>query len=509
MREALLEGMNRQQEAIPVDERCLTEVDNLHRLRNPDNSIPESVVEHTYQNLRTAVQEGAMPHAISTTHHEWHDGSYWWLDQTIVDVAKSGYRFHTSEAALQRVDVEVEEAASLERGLRPGIIKVFISPKMTRNDAPLVTAKQEHLADDDMVRIHMADEQGGVIRGKFMQSLLVKDIPLSAWVAMLEDPANLFGTSIPIHDKESALGVMGVHEQLELPADRLPNGVIDLLHAVLPYLDPQSRVRVERQIALFSCDQAELQRQAENIAARWLDFEINLSDSLHVLGFANDTIVQFVHQFAGQWNEQFMDLLKSHTLSDGKILMSRKLASGLERARQNTLWAAGAVISGNEAVLTQLDERTIQTIYETEMSIQKQMNAGTSAAVIQHLETQNNRAIAAKNIAVGGGCAGGNKDTFSNGSGVDGERGPFAGDDGEENFSLPDKIRCIKCSAYSPKEEVVKDESWCCPKCHYEIDICTGETLHESVSSSQERSTRVNIIAEMVRPPKRLFELAA
>lgn len=64
--------------------------------------------------------------------------------------------------------------------------------------------------------------------------------------------------------------------------------------------------------------------------------------------------------------------------------------------------------------------------------------------------------------------------------------GGKAGNNGDEDeFKIPDKIRCIKCNEKSPKEQVIhegktKDSGyWCCPKCKYAIDVCTGEEVDE------------------------------
>jgi hypothetical protein len=52
------------------------------------------------------------------------------------------------------------------------------------------------------------------------------------------------------------------------------------------------------------------------------------------------------------------------------------------------------------------------------------------------------------------------------------------GDDEAQN--IPANIRCLKCRQSSPKEKVVHKDFWCCPKCAYKVDVCTGEELHAS-----------------------------
>jgi hypothetical protein len=52
---------------------------------------------------------------------------------------------------------------------------------------------------------------------------------------------------------------------------------------------------------------------------------------------------------------------------------------------------------------------------------------------------------------------------------------------GDEEQSIPDEIRCIKCGEKSPSDKVVGQDTWHCPHCKYEVDVCTGAVVHESV----------------------------
>lgn len=396
-----------------IEERCLTEVDNLNRLRLPDGHHDPAMVEATHINLLTAVKEAAMPYAVSTTYQEYRDGTFWWLDQTPVQVAESGYKFHKHPAALERVDVEIDEARDTETNLRPGFIKVFISPKMSEADAPYDIAKQEHLGDDDMIRIHMLDtDDTGKPQGKFMQSILVRDVPLEAWVAMLQDPGNIFGAPIALEDESSALSVMKVHKQLEVPEAALPEGTISLVEAVVPYIsDKEMQCKVREQLVLFRDDQDGLHKKAEHIADRWLSFEISLADSLRQER-ATPEIEAFIFQLQHQWAADMLHMLEAHTLPDGGFCMSRELAVKIEKAKQNTLWTAAGVITGNQEVLGQLDDQTAKAIYDNEMHIQTMMHQGYGADAIARLEIMNNQAIAQSNVSVGAGCAGKNEASF-------------------------------------------------------------------------------------------------
>lgn len=406
-----------------VDERCLTEIDHLYRFMSADGNCPDGVVEAVHVNLMTAVKEAAMPYAVSTTHQDYREGTFWWLDQNPRQVAESGYKFHKHPAALARVDVEVDEAIDVEENLRPGYIKLLVSPKMSSTDAPYVVAKNEHLADDDMIRIHMlnVDEQGQVL-GKFMQSVLVRDIPLEAWVKMFEDPDNIFGKAFAIEDKESALSIMKLHRELELPEAALPEGTVSIIEAVLPYLDVEERRSVESQLLLFRGNQEEIHQKAEHIATRWLGFEMEMARSLKQQK-ATAEIERFVFGLQHDWGDNTLKLLEDLRLPDGGFGMNRELAVKIEKAKQKTLWVSAAVVTHNEKVIAQLDDSTVRSIYDNEMLIQHMMSGGYGYRDIIALETANNQIVARQEVSVGGGCAGGadadlrtNKDSDGSGS---------------------------------------------------------------------------------------------
>ncbi|HSX23881.1 MAG TPA: hypothetical protein VLE74_02160 [Candidatus Saccharimonadales bacterium] len=58
----------------------------------------------------------------------------------------------------------------------------------------------------------------------------------------------------------------------------------------------------------------------------------------------------------------------------------------------------------------------------------------------------------------------------------------------DETDSKSGKIRCIKCRETVNKKDVVKEKSWRCPHCKYEVDICDGKVLHESKPPKREKS---------------------
>lgn len=401
---------------IPIDERVLTEVDNILMYRNPDGSIDDTYLKDFLANLVPAVQEAAMPFAVTTTRHEFeHDletgqKTFKWLGKTAVQAAMSGYRYHTLPAARARVDVEVDEARYATDPLDPGKAKIFISPKMTRYDATLTEARQEHLGDEDSVRISWLEtDENGSIKNRVMQSLLVRDIPYEAWIKMLKDENNIFGRSIDVIDDGSALSVMKVHRELELPVEVLKGGPISVVEAVIPYIeDAGLRNSVIDQTKLFYGDQEAMRRTAEMKAEQWLDFEISLAESLYNER-ANFDIERFIITLQDFWSHKDLMVIKNHELDDGGYKMSRRLAVILEKAKQNTLWGGAASTVANPHVTSQMKPEVVATIQQNEALIQLARQNGMD---YYFLEAENNRLIASQNIKVGGGCPGESKDIF-------------------------------------------------------------------------------------------------
>jgi len=399
---------------VELDTRLLSEVDHLNRLRNIDGTYEHRDLKEIHENLVTAVKEAAVPFAVSTTHQEYRDGTFYWLDQRPEDVAFSGYNFHSHESAIARVDVEVEEALDVNLNLRPRIFKIFISPRMSEVDAPYEIAKKEHLGDDDQIRIHGLNmNPDGSIEGKFMQSILLRDIPLSAWFAMLNDPNNIFGKSLNVDDDGSALTVMKTHSQLEISEVDLPGGVLDIARAVLPYIEEDKRQIVEAQLDLFDADQNEIHIKAEAIATRWLDFEIELSESLNS-GYATEEITNFIASLSNSWNDRFNSLIKENVDTLGRLRMSREIAVELEKAKRNTLWVSAAVSIGNEKIINKIGKESARRIIENEERIKALIDdPEADIKKINHISNQNNNMIAGYNIEIGGGCAGNTVGSFS------------------------------------------------------------------------------------------------
>lgn len=418
-------------------ERHLTEVNNLNRLRLPDGTHAPWVVADTHENLTTAVKEAAIPHALSTVYQEHRDGHFYWLDLTEEEVAESGYAFHWHPAAHARVAVETEEAIDARENLVPGMIKVMLSPRMSSKDAPYEIAKQEHLADEDMIRLHGLDVQNSELKGKYIQSGSIKHVPLEAWVAMLADPNNIFGKSVSVEDPESALAVMKTHTELYLPEEALPEGIITLIEAVKPYADADSQRQIEEQLEWLRLDQTELHEKASNIAERWTSFEVELADSVY-LETATPAIEDFIASLSNEWSEAFNEVLRRHIQLDGSIAMSKELAALLEQSRKNTHIVTAAVITDNQDILLKLTPEKARVIYSQEMFIQQlQQDNLANLQQIQQLEEENNQRIAQSNITAGGGCVGSTAGAFAE----DQKGGPE-----ESKESCVIKTTCPNCS---------------------------------------------------------------
>lgn len=56
----------------------------------------------------------------------------------------------------------------------------------------------------------------------------------------------------------------------------------------------------------------------------------------------------------------------------------------------------------------------------------------------------------------------------------------------------PKKMRCIECRDEVDRDEVVKKDSWRCPTCKYEVDICTGKVIRKSTKATKKRKAKVN-----------------
>jgi hypothetical protein len=326
----------------------------------------------------------------------------------------------------------------------------------------------------------------------------VRDIPLDAWTGMLKDPTNIFGRAFDIRDERSALSVMELFKQFELPDDYLPNGPVDLVAAVLPYIeDPLSRLSVETQLERFKADQVLYAETAEQKAAEWLQFDKELAESLFK-GTATFEIRRFIAMFQHQWGDKDLALIQNHSLGDSQYLMTRELAARLEKAQQNILNNIAAIKTGNDAVLRQTDERTARALKETIEYIEVLRNSGVPPAELYRVSADLNRQIARQNFNVGGGCSGDNKGEFK--VGPDGSDGNEADGSAESSADKKDwKWKTGVCqidSCPSPKPTLVGPCS-ICRNCQHQFDKGLDPT--KTVAANQKPRNATSHIDDLLR----------
>jgi hypothetical protein len=404
--------------------RLLTDVNHLLDAMQPDGSVPEDVEADVKTNLRTAVYEIAMPLAVSTTAHrvEYREDEtghrqrvITWLGKNAVRNAMNGKLYHRAPAAHKRVDVEVAEAEYAQDHLRPGVAQAFISPKMSALDAPQHIAKAEHLHAEDSLRVSYAitDKHGEVIARR-LESLLVSDISLDDWVAMLKDPHNIFGKAFPIANEASALSVMELFKDMELPEEAVPEGPVTLVAAVLPYIkDEASRASVQHQLEGFRKDQALYEVQAERTATEWLAYDKELARSLQT-GQATYAIKRSIAVLQHEWGEEDLRIINNHHWQDGEYIMTTQLAAVLERAKQNILGSKAALATNNEKVLGQVDSITARALQDSLEFLEIAHRNGATAQQIARLQAEIDRRVARQNFRVGGGCPGESQANFRN-----------------------------------------------------------------------------------------------
>lgn len=404
--------------------RLLTEVDNLLANQLPDGSFDPTAEQDVATNLFTATQEMAMPYAVTTTIQRAEERldeegrkkrQLMWLGKCAITVAESYKDFHFSEAAHARGRVEVAEANHAQDNVTAGVAQMFVSPKMSRFDAPAEVAKQEHLHDDDAVRVGytLTDKDGNVV-GRRLESLLVRDIPLESWVAMLRDPNNIFGTAFDVRDERSALSVMELFKDMDLPEEKVPEGPVTLVDAVLPYVaDEAAQASVTEQLKRFRSDQALYKEKAEEKATEWLEFEKALASSLNQQVATYD-IKRFISMLQHEWNEDDLHTIYCHEQPDGEYAMTRRLAAVLERAKRNLLAGIAAIQTGNDKVLNQMDGATARKLREQADFIDILRTNNTPPQEIAEMYANLNRSVARQNLKTGGGCMGESNADFGN-----------------------------------------------------------------------------------------------
>ncbi|MEK7152308.1 MAG: hypothetical protein AAB834_00020, partial [Patescibacteria group bacterium] len=278
---------------------------------------------------------------------------------------------------------------------------------MSTMDAPAAVAKREHLGNDDALRITgLLTDKNGEVQQMRMQAILVRDVPLEAWVAMLRDPNNIFGKEIFVEKEGSALAVMKAFPELELSAENLAEGVKGLVAAVIPYIkDKEAQRSVQAQYEMLHSNQQEIHAKASSIADRWLAFEIELAESLRQER-ATPYIQDFIAEFDGIWGDATAGLLARQRLSDGSVYMTRELAVKIEQVRTKTLWIKASVANNNRAITEQMDSEVVSRILAEEAKIQAMYLQGYAMYQILAADSANNHVAAQQAVKGASGCPG-------------------------------------------------------------------------------------------------------
>lgn len=522
--------------------RLLSDVDHLVASMMPDRSFPVEVEQDILTNKITAVHEGSMPEAVSVTVHRVEyvvdergrkKRLITWLGKSAVEVAASGREFHRAPAALSRVEIEEAEAVFAEDSLKSGKAQVFISPKMTADDAPREIARAEHLADEDSVRVTYAiKNRDGEVVARRLESLLVTGIDISAWVAMFKDPQNIFGKSFNLSSENSALSVMELFKELVLDEEDVPEGPVTMVEAVLPYVDQQARPLIEKQIANFRKNQSIYNEQAISTADEWLAFDKDLACSL-VDGVANFNVKRFIVSFQDRWNDEDLATVQAHQMDNVEFKMTRELAAILESAKQRVLLAIAGVAVGSEKIISQTNPEKVRQLQTTIERVAMLRANNMPMSQINAAQTTLERDIADTNITPGGGCLGGNKTTFQSNPG----EGPSAVDGGLTD-SESDKKKwkwkigiCQVKRCPSPKPTEV-GPCTVCRRCQSKFDAGQDPTKSRASEKATERftdklaklfvskpeaanksaatkSTEINSSTELVREKRSVYALAA
>ena len=430
--------------------RLLTEVEHIREHLDWRGNVPPDIAADVKQNMATALNEAAMPYAVTTTYHkvEYREANgrrervITWLGKTAVETAQSGYEFHFSEAAKARTAIEVNEAIRDQSDLRGGVAHIFISPKMSPKDATAEVANAEHMHDDDAIRVSKAIVNSeGRVAARQLQSLLVRGIPLEAWVAMLKDPENIFGRSFVLRDEQSALSVMELFAQLDLPEESIAEGPAGLVEAVLPYIpDASAQESVRLQLERFRKDQALYHEQAQLKTEEWYAFDLEIARSLET-GWASYGVAQRIVTMQHEWDAQSLRVITRHAAGNMRYRMTPELAEILERGIRTDIERRAAVMTNNDRAMASLGQEARAHIVRMDSSLQAMRSAGIVMEEVFRAQAQLSRFVVRQNIRTGGGCAGSVKSVF--GANGDSDKGlTHEGSDiglGEDKDSQEDK----------------------------------------------------------------------
>lgn len=395
--------------------RLLTEVKHLEHALADNLVFDEQVEEDVLQNIETMAQEIGMPNAITVTEHDVDhidlEGRrkriFRWLGKTAVEHAESGIDYYATSAGLKRMAVEIEEAEYAQDKLKQGDVHVFISPKMSVGDGTVEDAKRDHVAHDDALRISYLSEDG---QKRIIQSMLIRDIPLDAWVSMLNDSGNIFGKSVEVEDEKSALAVMKVFRELTVTKDALPSGVLSIAEAVIPYIPNHKQRKVVSSELLKYRDQEEMKRDAKRQASEWLNFNKELALSLKT-GYATSAIKQFIYTNQSNWCDADLGVLRHYQTESGEFRMCDDIAAICENANKRIREIEISAVHDTERVTQQIGASLTVEIKKQQQDATKVFYAD-KAEYMQFLQQQ-----AAQSTILGlqyesadRGCSGGSKE---------------------------------------------------------------------------------------------------
>ena len=467
-------------------QRLLSDVNHLIAAMSEDGSLPQSVYNDIKTNKKTAVHEISMPSSVAVTEHQveyrennegLNEGVIVWLGRTAVENASS--QFYQSVAGQERGYVEIAEARRNERNLTAGVAQIFVSPKMTEYDAPAEIARTEHLYDEDSLRVSYAvTNSRGEIVSRRLESLLVHDVPLEAWVSMFSDQDNIFGKSFNIDNPNSALPIMELFDQLDLPEEAIPEGPVSLVEAVLPYVnDGLQHQSVARQLEAFRGDQMQYRQEAEKTAEEWVEFEVELARSLRDR-VATYEIRRFIIGLQETWSQANLEIINSHSKSGGDYHMSEQFAAALEDSKRQALNSIAGLWTGNERMIRQVGNDKLNSILQGRRHLDLLRISGINQGDINMLQMELQVKVAKENISVGGGCPGTSANNFG---------GPSSEDDksssAEKDWKWK-KGKCVVKACPSPNPTEVGPCS-VCRKCQAEFNRGNDPTKPSIVRSIQ------------------------
>jgi len=491
------------EDPVLATDRLLTEVYHFLEYMDAAGNVPDAVFEDVAQNRETGACEIGIPSSITTTYHnvvEWvnetgkRERMIRWLGRSAIEVAESGYEYHFSKPAYERVAIEIAAAHDVQETLRPGTAKPFISPRMTRHDASVAVAKAEHLYADDSVYVSTAiTNEWGAVTGRKLQSILVKGIPFEAWVTMLKDSNNIFGKSLQLTDEQSATSVMELFSQLDLPEELLPHGPVTLVEAVLPYIaDEIAWHEVVRQLDRFYEDQAFYAHEAQNAGEEWALFDLELARSL-LTGWATDTVRFFLMQNADAWSDESLDVINANCLTDTQYAMTTQFAALLAQAKQKLIGDRLSVVTNNEDAIREVPPEVRREIIANHRMLAIARKNNASLQQIRRIEQMQYQLLHQYNIRSGGGCPGEVESAFG---------GPEQGPDGVGEYENPFKpgwrwkmgvCRVAVCPSPKPTEVGPCDV---CHRCQREFDAGRDPTKARPITPRTQQAVGGTALAK-------------